>query len=281
MCDSKADGGKRCPDKKAYMAMPLSRIIPDGEELAWVAELKKNRGEDFFSGAKGKDLNLWGMGYDCEACFVLERLKKAKTEESEATPVLLEVADELGGKCESLDCRIKSPDSMFDKVTKKYVAGAPYRHEHSSSEFEENTKDVIRYTISFTSHKNLFNSLSSSIDSFKKRGWSIEKINDGYMEGATYKGLHVIVRSKQGTLIEVQIHSEHSLGIKNSTHDAYDVARNPSKPYPDREEAKKFCVEKYSSIPTPVGLNEIYPNGGVNKESVLFKGVKIVKKYYR
>ncbi|MGQ4519132.1 hypothetical protein ACUH92_08925 [Dermabacteraceae bacterium CCM 9520] len=263
------------------MRMPLSRIIPEDEDLLWVDELKKEHGEDVCKTGKGIHLCIWGKGNDCEACFVLERLKQAKEEDAEVTPIVKGVAEEVGGKCESLNCRIKSPESMFRKVTARNRLSAGHEHDHDADSFEDSTKDVIRFTIAIKNHDDLLGALKNSIRSFRERGMPVENIADGYKQGNTYKGIHLAVRSKRGTLIEVQLHSDHSLAVKNSTHEAYEVYRDSSIPPALRMPAMMECMEKSSSVPQPKGIDEIYPRGGENGEKALFMGVQIVKKYYR
>lgn len=272
MCRSKAEGGKRCLDVQRYQQLGIEHFAPEVREgvppVAWV------------SGAGGKEAleSTWAHG-QAPACWSLTLLEEIRAEEPAVTADVMAVAAASGGRCEGLAFRMKSPESLARKLHDEFQTLGPAEDLEAVARSEAD--DAIRYTICVADSRPLTGALESAIAGLRDRGWEPLEVKDSYLDANSYKGLHIIARTPAGRTVEVQVHSDSSLRIKEEIHGAYETARSRDAPLSSKVAAIGACVEASSVLATPAGLDRYYATEHPDRAAVgSVLGVKIRKKAY-
>lgn len=254
MCQSNAEGGRRCPDYERLKNVSASDVAPDPThdvpDVLWRDDrLTKTWGD--------------GTADHSAACAALGTLENAKADEPDMTRSVMQAAGEAGGECAYLDSRVKSPESLARKIREDRATMAARGEKISAGEIAEGLKDVVRYTVVRNDHSQTTETIVSTVTSLQRQGWVILQIKDFYRDGAPYKGVHVIGRAPSGRVSEIQVHSAQSLAIKNQAHTSYEVYRDSSRSLRDRQAAKTECSRAFSNVSAPPGLNSVKRIGGV------------------
>lgn len=124
---------------------------------------------------------------------------------------------------EGLDFRIKSYDSIEDKISRKV---AKYGTSVDSAKLEIN--DSLRYTL-IVDEKSYEKQVLSRLAELQKEGYSIVDINNswGNLGSPTYQGLNVTLKTSDGILTELQFHTANSFKVKQTlNHEFYEISRN-------------------------------------------------------
>lgn len=274
MCKSLAEGGRRCFDLERLSSHDISHFAPEPaegiEDVAWRTD----------GGAMGRTLAY----PKAAACWSLTLLEEVRDEEPAVTAAVRTAAVAAGGSCHGLAFRMKSPDSLARKLDNE-MAGASKQGGGQldvESIARKEADDALRYTVTLERHEALPSGLERTLDSLRAQGWQPVEIKDSYLSGNSYKGLHIIARTPEQRTVEVQIHSDESIDVKESIHFDYEIARDQGSSRADRRTAAQRCIETSEQIPTPTGLEAYYPAGrgddGSAKGEV--RGVPIRKKAY-
>ncbi|WP_443359274.1 hypothetical protein [Arthrobacter rhombi] len=246
MCQLRSDGGRRCDDYErlkfcvsADFAPAAVQGVPD---VAW-----KNDG-------------LQGVWVDADdsrasACAALLVMEQIRAQEPKVTRSVMDVAAASGSECAHLEQRMKSPASLVRKVRTQQEEVATHGGDSSPARIAGSMKDVIRYTVVNPNHSRLGSVTVETVKGLREQGWDIHRIKNFYADGSAYKGIHVIGAAPSGVVCEVQIHSTHSLEVKNQNHVPYEVYRDKTAPKKARREARQECIKKSTDISNPEDLD--------------------------
>lgn len=275
MCKSLAEGGRRCLDFDRLTSHGVAHFAPapaDGiDDVAWRDD----------EGTMERT-----TGYRKEAaCWSLTILEEVRTEEPAVTASVHSAAADIGGSCRGLAFRMKSPDSLARKLdnemgkTSRQQSGHPFDAEAIA---RGESDDALRYTIALERHEDLPAGLGRMIGSLRAQGWEPIEVKDSYLSGNSYKGLHLIARTPEHRVVEVQLHSEESVRIKESIHEDYEIARDRSRSRADTRAAARRCIEASRQASSPAGLAGFYPAGRSDDSDAtgLVGDVPIRKKAY-
>ena len=196
--------------------------------------------------------------------------------EQEITAVLTGLQQEFGYSLAGLDFRIKSPDSLYEKLYERADGD-----NKSLEEIFASIRDILRYTVCFDSDgdycensiallKHLMNSYSGQMESFKNY-WA------PYVSGE-YRGINVSVRLpdmcwdmrekrlKSSSFIgsryciaipsfcfEVQFHTKLSLEVKETNHKLYERNRRSDTSEEERRRNDAEMKKNVSAIVMPRG----------------------------
>lgn len=275
MCKSLAEGGRRCLDFDRLTSHDIAHFAPapaDGiDDVAWRDD----------EGAMERTTS-----YRKEAaCWSLTLLEEVRSEEPAVTAAVRSAAADVGGSCHGLAFRMKSPDSLARKLDNE-MAKASRQQRAQPIDVEAiaraESDDALRFTIALERHEDLPTGLERTIESLRAQGWEPLEVKDSYLSGNSYKGLHLIARTPEQRVVEVQIHSEQSAKVKESIHEDYEVARDRSRSRADTRAAAWRCIEASRQVPSPSGLAEYYPAGRSDDGEATGQvgGVPIRKKAY-
>lgn len=274
MCDSLAEGGRRCLDFDRLTSHDVDHFAPAPREgiddVAWRSD--------------GEAMERT-KGYRKEAaCWSLTLLEEVREEEPAVTSAVRSAAAGAGGRCYGLAFRMKSPDSLARKLDNEMEAagsqgGGPIDAEGIA---RREADDALRYTVAIEQHDELPTGLERTLEGLRAQGWEPVEVKDSYLSGNSYKGLHIIARTPTGRVVEIQVHSERSVGVKEDIHVDYEIARDLTRPRAERRAAARRCIETSRAVESPPGLAGYYPAGSEDDGSAKgqVKGVRIRKKAY-
>lgn len=244
MCQSIAEGGRRCGDNARLAGLTLDEIRPEPrpgvEDVDW--------GQDPAAPA-----DLFAR-FDSEvAASTVALLHSIAAHEPAITADVESATAEAGCRLYGLAFRIKSPASLARKITSKVdIAGG--REESVAGRLS----DVIRFTALTEDHDELVAATRSTAAGLSGRGWTLIEAEHSYTSGAPYKGIHTVWRHPgTGQLVEVQVHSRASQQAKDESHPDYEIARNPATPPDEADHAYQRSVATWEHVPAPEGIKQM------------------------
>lgn len=84
------------------------------------------------------------------------------------------------------------------------------------------------------------------------------ELDNRYKKGASYKGVHLGCKTKNGMQFEVQVHSDISLKAKAENHPLYEEARKVGTPDERKVELLAKMAERVELlVPDPKGIQEL------------------------
>ena len=161
-----------------------------------------------------------------------------------------------------LEYRIKAPSSLARKIRKVVV-----KKMLTPSQAAEELDDIIRYTVATAKVGDLVPTLSMVVDSLIASGWSVHSVEQSFVKGSPYKGIHVVLVGPSGHRCEIQFHTESALEIKELGHADYEIYRDIDLPLDVRVVAYQTSVHAWDPVPTPPGLRRLNTLGGVAVEA--------------
>jgi RHS repeat-associated protein len=169
---------------------------------------------------------------------------KAALAEPGITPVIQQLAEQNGGQVVGLQNVVKSESSLAIKLA-------------GTSQGQIN--DALRYTITFDNEA-LAEGASKSIADLEASGFEKLKVQNTFMNNATYKGINTVFRSPSGQSFELQFHTPESYSLKQSMHSLYETARVLPANSPEGLQIENQMREASQKIPQPPNLQELVPN---------------------
>lgn len=248
MCQSKAEGGRRCSDGRRFMKDSFTTAdlapssIPNRPPIAWLSEpLDRVKAQ-------------WPTSLVCAAFQTVEKHSAAEPRVTNN----IEQAAPAHARLVGLAYRMKSPASVCRKVDKKRQDAVDFGEEPpEAEEVTGRMKDVLRYTIVSSQGDSLADDVKATAASLTGNGWKITEAENFFISGNSYKGLHLTVTDKDGVSVEVQIHSEASIDVKEKTHPLYEEARETSTSPGRAAELRDEMVALSGEVKDPKGLESM------------------------
>ncbi|WP_458682603.1 hypothetical protein [Prescottella equi] len=248
MCRSGEEGGRRCTDHRRLQSRPIDELRPDPAsdrpELEWAND------------AASSPEQLYREYPQEVAGLVVEMMATAKEQEAEMTSDVLETRP-AGARMHGLEFRMKSPESLARKLYTKFEAD-PFADLHETA---DRITDVVRYT-TISDSDQVVATARTTVARLTERGWTVIEVEQSYVDGNQYKGLHLLARHTSGRVAEFQFHTEESQRIKDDTHVDYEAARNPRLPDSERAALIEKMTAVWAQVPAPAGLAELIELGG-------------------
>ena len=197
-----------------------------------VSETMENLQEQssFFREMSPEQLRAAGEGLNSFNDHEREVYLEAMKAEPELTRDVKEICEQTGSVATGLENRLKSPDSLLDKVY----------HRDVSTEIDD-IKDINRYTQVFEPEE-MADGVNNSLALFEEKGYHVDEIKDKWSDDSDpYKGINVKLTSPDGRPLEVQYHTQESYEVKNGEmHDLYCQWRDL---FPDSPQALQLSEE--------------------------------------
>lgn len=265
MCRSCAEGGRRCRDSRRLKQLSHADLLPehaeDRPDVTWSVE-----------GHQEPELDqLWAVEPGkpaLPAAVVAEAigtLADVAADESQITTDIM-ASVPSGARASGLEFRMKSPSSLARKIRDRVKLAAASARPMSPAEVASRMTDIVRYTIEAADHDHLVPTATSAVEHLKSQGYEVVEAEHSYVDGSSYKGLHLTVRSPKGRLFELQVHSEHSQKIKDEVHLIYEEARQLEPGDPRRSDLEMQMTERSASLPGPPGIDKLKKLGGTSVE---------------
>lgn len=125
------------------------------------------------------------------------------------------------------------------------------------------TKTHIRSRL-LTNRRTVRNpTLTTTITTLTRAGWTVLKAEHSFVKGNPYKGIHLILTGPGGHKCEVQFHTATAYTIKDRGHADYETYRDIEAPTATRKAAFARSVNRWNSVMTPPGLRKLTTLAGV------------------
>lgn len=254
MCQSCADGGRRCRDRRRFQRLTTADLAPEQAErlpeVDWAATSPKDGAE-----------TVWRDYAPAIATETIAVLAETRAAEQHTTADVID-AIPAGARPHGLEFRMKSPASLARKIRSRATTTAAAQNAGGLQGVSDKLTDLLRYTAITAQHDDLPATASTTITALEGRGYTVVSAEHSYVEGNAYKGIHVLVQHGDERPVEVQFHSELSQAVKDENHVDYELERDRRTPYDERAAAHERMTVRSSAIPAPAGLGELTSIGG-------------------
>ncbi|WP_137725602.1 hypothetical protein [Prescottella subtropica] len=173
------------------------------------------------------------------------------------TDVLAALPDDV--RMHGLAFRMKSPDSLARKLNDRYEENLNRSIDATAGKIT----DVVRST-AVTDSDRLVDTARTMTGLLTERGWTVVEVEQSYIDGNQYKGVHMLARHPGGRIAEFQFqfHTEESQKIKDTTHVDYETVCNLDVPVAERAALVEKMTDRWAQLPAPAGLVELTELGG-------------------
>ncbi|HEV3172272.1 MAG TPA: hypothetical protein VGZ32_18130 [Actinocrinis sp.] len=183
-------------------------------------------------------------------------LAQAKDAESNITPVVMGIRDEVPG-AETVgypDFVLKSPESFKRKFAEE-LSESPTRDVDSAL---ADMKDSVRYTFKLPGEGTAYtDGVNTALRRFQDVGVENVKFKNTW-DRDDYKGINSFWRDpRTGHVFEMQFHTQESFDAKMVTHELYEQARIPGVPEARVQELKAEQNQIFGTVPRPIGATDI------------------------
>lgn len=247
MCQSKADGGKRC--QSGLKQKSAKSFGP--KDMAWL-QTEESRQENTPS-------VLYADNDPEYVTAALNLLLAAKEDEPVVTAELKTILPD-GWELAGLDERIKSPESTVRSVKKGVEGGDREPLETVITNFH----DALRYTMVAPHDIEFANTIKTTLTQLHDDGYTIRKMPNYFLPNNRYMGFH---SQQNGNIIpfEIQFHTQVTYAIKKQTDATYHILREQAHTLEEEIAVNKRMAQMYNQVQIPPDLDklEIY---GVKSE---------------
>jgi phage-related protein (TIGR01555 family) len=182
---------------------------------------------------------------------IQKKYDKSRRNEKEITPVMNEIASELGVKMYGLEYSVKTASSVEDKIQRNMKKGL------TDQDAIDSMNDIVRYT-QLCEHNKIAENTLKTVELLSEKGYDVTDIDNKYLDpNSDYKGVHINAFSPDGQSFELQIHSKQSMDVKNSIHSLYEESRNVKTNEERRKELRKIMKEISLKVPNPKGIESV------------------------
>ncbi len=149
------------------------------------------------------------------------------------------IADATGGKTFGLQYRLKTESSLYQKL-----GDTPANQ----------TFDNVRYTLLYEKPEQLGPGAKQAMDELLAAGYERVRVKNTFKQGANYKGINTVFKSKEGQFFEVQFHTEQSNKLNKQTHDIYEAKRQLPKGSDEYNRLHQQSIDIANDITVPEGI---------------------------
>lgn len=174
-----------------------------------------------------------------------ELIEAAAQVEPEITAVLQSLESE-NARLVGLEHRLKSEDSL----TRKILSEA-HDMEVSPEEAAAVIGDVLRYTLCIDDDQYV-SVVDKTLKAFAEKNITVYKFRNRW-GGDGYKGINTNLKTGDGLIFELQLHTPASFDAKELEHANYEVARSETATEEERIAAEAYAKEIYAKVPVPAG----------------------------
>ncbi len=150
---------------------------------------------------------------------------------------------------EGLQYRLKERSTMRDKIARKSEAKGTTVEEEAAA-----INDALRFTAILDPDVYIATA-ESVIEQLKSRGYEPTVIKNSWMKNDDYSGVNTTLRAPDGSLIELQFHTDDSWFTKDTTHADYEIADNRDGKRTLKEQRDAFArmAAQWDSVEQPKG----------------------------
>ena len=183
----------------------------------------------------------------------------AKAREPKLTSTMKSLAKDAGGEMAGLEFAVKTEGSLARKLkTESKETGLPV------GTAAKNMKDVNRYTM-VLKEDNFVDGFDKTMKALQSQGYEIVKVKNTLKNPtAEYRGVNTNLKDPDGSIFELQFHTQKSLDVKEPNHLYYEEQRLDTTSPERKKELGILMAKNAASITTPKNIEKI--------KDVQFKG---------
>lgn len=253
-------GGWYSPDRKVYM-VELTDIVPDHDEAVRLG-VERNQeaifdlstGDTIGTGGTGDAVRLTGVPVDLHTQATATAhtiIADATRVEPSVTPALERIAAANGAHMEGLSHRLKTEESLTDKLERKSITKKMTVQEYGST-----VADALRYTMIVPSD-HYSQAAQQTLDDFRRRGFELVDVSNTWYPGSSYMGLNTNLRTPDGFVFELQFHTPQSWDVKDRQHKDYEIERNLNLSPEERAAATQRMLDNAKAMVIPPGAGQV------------------------
>lgn len=183
----------------------------------------------------------------------------ARKADASVTPKMAEIAAATGGEFQFLQERIKSTDSLARKI----ADDAAENYGGDMEKAAASISDANRYTLTY-SDADYVDSAAKTLDQLQEAGYELRAKNF-WQEGDDYQGMNIKMKSPEGQVIELQLHTKDSFDVKEKrSHPVYEKFREEPDPA-IKKQLWDEMVDIAASIPLPDNYDKLLTLGKLEK----------------
>lgn len=180
--------------------------------------------------------------------------RRAEEIEPSVTKDVREAADAAGADLAGLDDRLKSQESIQGKLERAEAKG------QSISSAAANLNDSVRYS-GIADPADYVDKVNEVLDGLKAKGYTVESYRNAWAEESPpFRALNVTLRSPEGDLVEVQLHTPEAFAKNKETHELYEERRDPSTSQERRDELEQQSKDIVAGIEVPHNASLLEPS---------------------
>jgi hypothetical protein len=181
---------------------------------------------------------------------VADRSERA---ERDVTPAVRNVVESAGGRMDGLEYRLKTRESIKSKIRRKQekYPGLP------ANRAGEKVLDGLRYT-AVLPDEGYVQGIHDTLDKLGAVGFHAQETKNFWGQGDDYDGFHAILRGPDSAAVELQFHTEGSLGAKNKLHGLFAQFRD-SHDSKERYQLWQKMRAITGAVPEPPGVEGLGP----------------------
>lgn len=216
------------------------------------------RGAGVAEGLEGLAGERLELGVAAAARSEAERLiATAAQAEPAVTEALTDIAGTEGAKLVGLEHRLKTVDSLTDKLTRQASTRGGGTTEEMVATEARSIRDTLRYTIQ-SDDRRYGGTFEATRSELEARGFRLQKVSNTWAEPGSpqagpYRGINTQWATPDGQPFELQFHTAESFKVKMETHAMYEEFRNPATSAARRLELNRIMTEMSDRIPVPDG----------------------------
>jgi len=184
-----------------------------------------------------------------------ELLDKAKKHEQQISKEMKEVIKQTNGELGGYEFRLKTKDSLKDKIKNDYIKDPT----KTVNQVSDRQYDTLRYTYLYKPD-DLTNNYFKANSALVQKGYKCLRVKNTLKDtGVMYRGINTIYE-KDGYKFELQFHTQESFDYKNGEgHKLYEIWRDRKNIYSSKQkdEAERKSIEANNRIETPKNVEQI------------------------
>ncbi len=181
-----------------------------------------------------------------------EILRDAAEAERWITPLLEYLTEVRAGRLEGLEHRLKGRESLIRKIYTRW------NRDRSVLPGDIKIDDSVRYllVVNDSPPGHCDKSIQEILAIMEGIGHEVMLIKNYWPRGDDYSGINGVLRAPNGTLWELQFHTDRSLEAKDRVHPIYEVYRLPNTSQKTKRDLYHQMTEIWEQVPIPDGILE-------------------------
>lgn len=184
--------------------------------------------------------------------YAARLIAQARHHEPSVTPLLLSLADEVGGEMVKLEHRFKTRESCERKIR------AALAEDPTATVESIEIHDALRYTmrVDDTPPGRHVEAIRRTLAALEEAGHSVAWLKNYWPPDDNYSGVNTVMNAPDGFPWELQFHTTESLRVQAETRASYEELRRVDTPVDRQRELFDAMTRAWNEVAIPEGILE-------------------------